>query len=286
VALQLTGIRRYPVKSCSGFDLDQAVVERCGLAGDRRWMVVDESGVVVTAREHPTMLLITPELTDTGLHLHAPSQPDLAIGRPTEAPLEDVTVWRSTVAASPAAHDAHAWLSAVIGKPVRLVYLDDADRRSPNPDFADTDDRVSFADAYPVLLATEESLQAVNGWIADFTDVPPANPFHDDIVRLVANEVTVGTGGGLYGVDNPVKRQSMAVFLLKAEHGSGYTRPACVGVFPDVACPSTFADWIEQLVTENITVGCGGGNYCPQVANTRGQMAVFLSKTFGLPLTP
>jgi len=167
VALQLTGIRRYPVKSCSGFDLDQAVVERCGLTCDRRWMVVDESGVVVTAREHPTMLLITPELTDTGLLLHAPSQPDLAIGRPTEAQLEDVTVWRSTVAASPAAHDAHDWLSAVIGKPVRLVYLDDADRRPPNPDFADTDDRVSFADAYPVLLATEESLQAVNGWIAE-----------------------------------------------------------------------------------------------------------------------
>jgi hypothetical protein len=53
-------------------------------------------------------------------------------------------------------------------------------------------------------------------------------------------------------------------------------------VFPDVACPSQFADWIEQLAAEDITGGCGNGNYCPQNPNTRGQMAVFLTKTFKL----
>jgi hypothetical protein len=50
-----------------------------------------------------------------------------------------------------------------------------------------------------------------------------------------------------------------------------------------VPCPSTFADWIEQLAAEGITGGCGGGNYCPNGASTRGQMAVFLTKTFPLP---
>ena len=105
-----------------------------------------------------------------------------------------------------------------------------------------------------------------NGWMADFLDVPPANPFYADIVKLVANEVTVGVGGGLYGVDNPVKRQSMAVFLLKARHGLCYTPPPCTppGVFADVPCPSTFADWIEALFDEGITGGCGGGNFCPR----------------------
>ena len=56
--------------------------------------------------------------------------------------------------------------------------------------------------------------------------------------------------------------------------------PACDGDFADVACPSTFADWIEQLAAEQITGGCGGGNYCPNNPNTRGQMAVFIIKTF------
>ena len=71
----------------------------------------------------------------------------------------------------------------------------------------------------------------------------------------------------------------MAVFLLKAEHGSDYVPPACSGVFEDVACPSQYANWIERLAAEGITAGCGGGDYCPAASATRAQMAVFLLKT-------
>jgi hypothetical protein len=53
-------------------------------------------------------------------------------------------------------------------------------------------------------------------------------------------------------------------------------------MFADVACPSLFANWIEQLAAEQITGGCGGGNYCPLNNSTRGQMAVFVVKTFHL----
>jgi hypothetical protein len=76
----------------------------------------------------------------------------------------------------------------------------------------------------------------------------------------------------------------MSAFLLKAKYGSGYVPPACAGVFSDVACPSQFAAWIERLAAEGITAGCGGGKYCPADPNTRGQMAVFLTKTFLLQL--
>lgn len=119
-----------------------------------------------------------------------------------------------------------------------------------------------------------------NGWVADFLDVPPGNQFYGDIVKLVANEVTVGIGGGLYGVDSPVTRQSMAVFLLKAKYGLCYTPPACTppGVFADVPCPSTFAAWIEALLDEGITGGCGGANYCPLNTVRRDQMAPFMLK--------
>jgi hypothetical protein len=75
----------------------------------------------------------------------------------------------------------------------------------------------------------------------------------------------------------------MAAFLLKAEHGASYVPPTCTGAFPDVACPSLFADWVEQLAAEGVTAGCGGGNYCPLAPNTRAQMAVFLVKAFELP---
>jgi hypothetical protein len=117
-----------------------------------------------------------------------------------------------------------------------------------------------------------------NAWVADFLDVPPASNFHGDVVKLVANEITAGIGGGFYGVSDNIKRQSMAVFILKAEHGICYTPPPCSGMFADVPCPSTFANWIEAMAAEGITGGCGGDNFCPQNPVRRDQMAVFLLK--------
>ncbi len=111
-----------------------------------------------------------------------------------------------------------------------------------------------------------------------FADAPPASPFYSFIEGIFHNGVTNGCGSGNYCPSSPVRRDQMAVFLLKAKHGPSYTPPACAGVFGDVPCPSPFADWIEQLSVEGVTAGCGGGNYCPGDAVTRQQMAVFLLK--------
>ena len=118
-----------------------------------------------------------------------------------------------------------------------------------------------------------------------FDDVPCPSIFADWIEELAAEGVTAGCGdGSIYCPADAVTRQQMAVFLLKAEHGSAYAPPSCTapGSFPDAPCPGPFTDWIEQLAAEGITGGCGGGNFCPGNPNTRGQMAVFLTKTFGL----
>ncbi len=152
------------------------------------------------------------------------------------------------------------------------------------PPYSITADMPAFAagTAHDVVVTNPGGVSGTlrNGYIADFLDVPPANQFHDDVVKLVANQVTAGIGSGLYGVDNPVKRQSMAVFVLKAEHGVCYTPPPCTppGVFADVPCPSQYADWIEAMAAEGITGGCGGGNFCPQDSVRRDQMAPFLLK--------
>jgi hypothetical protein len=115
----------------------------------------------------------------------------------------------------------------------------------------------------------------------DFLDVPPSDPFHDYVDTLARNGVTAGCGGGNFCRDSSVTRAQMAVFLLKGEHGSGYTPPACTGVFADVECtptPAFAVDWIERLYAEGITAGCSPGNYCPGAGVTRAQMAVFLLK--------
>jgi hypothetical protein len=115
-----------------------------------------------------------------------------------------------------------------------------------------------------------------------FSDVPCPSTFASWIEALAAEGITGGCGSGNYCPTSPVRRDQMAVFLLKAEHGAGYAPPACAGIFTDVPCPSAFANWIERLAAENITGGCGGTNYCPASNNTRGQMAVFIVKTFHL----
>lgn len=165
--LRLTGLRRYPVKSCRGEDLDLARVEPWGLDGDRRWMVVDPGGEVVTAREANALVLITPEITDRGLRFRSPGVADLVVDRPASGPRLEVTIWDDTVPARLADDRASSWLSEVIGRPLRLVHLDDPRRRPVDPDVAAPGDVVSFADGFPVLLASEESLAQLNAWIAD-----------------------------------------------------------------------------------------------------------------------
>lgn len=114
-----------------------------------------------------------------------------------------------------------------------------------------------------------------------FLDVPTGS-FAADWIEQLANEgVTGGCGGGNYCPTASVSRKQMAVFLLKSRNGALYLPPPATGVFADVPPSDPFAPWIEQLAAEGITGGCGAGNYCPNNPVTRGQMAVFLSKTFG-----
>jgi hypothetical protein len=113
----------------------------------------------------------------------------------------------------------------------------------------------------------------------DFADVPPDHLFYGDICAIGRHGITAGCGGGDFCPEAPVRRDQMAVFLLKAKHGESYLPPPCTGIFSDVPCPGPFTDWVEQLKAEGITAGCGDGSYCPDRAVTREQMAAFLLKS-------
>ena len=163
--MHLESIYRYPVKSCRGEPLTEALVEPWGLAGDRRWQIVDPEGECLTAREQPRMLLITPELLPDGVRFSGPDIDDLVVDRPT-GPRIDVRVHDDDLTAIPADPAAHAWFSKILGVDARLVYQDDPTGRHPNPDYAAPDDVVNLADAFPLLLATTPSMDALNALIA------------------------------------------------------------------------------------------------------------------------
>jgi len=116
-----------------------------------------------------------------------------------------------------------------------------------------------------------------------FTDVP-ANAFGAKHIELLANlGISTGCGGGKFCPNGTVTRDQMAVFLLRTLLGSGFVPPAATGKFTDVPVSNPFAKWIEELSRRNITGGCGLNLYCPTNTNTRGEMAAFIGRTFGLP---
>jgi CSLREA domain-containing protein len=115
-----------------------------------------------------------------------------------------------------------------------------------------------------------------------FQDVPCPSQFANWIEELANEHITSGCDATHFCPSDNVRRDQMAVFLLKAKHGSTYVPPTCTGIFLDVPCPSQFANWIEELFHESITGGCDATHYCPADPSTRGQMAVFIVKTFNL----
>lgn len=122
---------------------------------------------------------------------------------------------------------------------------------------------------------------------ATFTDVPYGSFAFDWIEKLREDGITSGcqVDPPKYCPDSPVTRAQMAIFLLRMKFGADWTPPALTNGtgFLDVPSDHFAAPWIKELAAQGITAGCGSGNYCPEQAVTRAQMAVFLVRTFDLP---
>lgn len=174
---------RYPVKSCRGESLERVEVEPWGVAQDRRWMVVDPAGTMVTARELNRLLVVHPTLTDVGLRLAVAAEPAVEVPVPDPAEQVPISIWSSRLTAADAGEAAARWLSDTLGRPLRLVHLDDPRRRATSPVYSGPDDRVSLADGYPLLLTTTASADVVS----EAADAPV--PMH----RYRPNLVVEGT---------------------------------------------------------------------------------------------
>lgn len=168
--MSLAELWRYPVKSCRGESLSDALVEPWGLAGDRRWMLVDDAGAAITARTINALVLLRPEITESGLLLHCPGQSPLEVLRPDPAVQVPVSLWSSHLTAVPTDRAVAAWVSAKLEVGARLVWLDDPTRRPTDPAYSEPSDRVSFADGYPLLLTSEASLAALDEEMAASQD--------------------------------------------------------------------------------------------------------------------
>lgn len=161
--MRVTSIWIYPIKGARGIPLSAAEVRARGLAGDRRWVVVDAHGKFVSQRTHPQLALVHVELRPDGsLDVRAADLPALHVEVPTDTLRLSATVWDDTVTALSCGPEADAWFSRVLGQPCRLAHMDALARRPVAAPYGRGEEEVSFADAMPLLLACDSSLADLN----------------------------------------------------------------------------------------------------------------------------
>jgi uncharacterized protein YcbX len=164
--MRLSALYRYPMKSARGESLQQVALDKLGLDGDRRWMLVDEaSGRFLTQRAEPRMSQLSALWNALGgLTLSAAGRPTLDVDLPgADAPLRGVTIWRDTLRVPDAGDAAGAWVSDFIGKPTRLVQVPLERARTTQAGYGKDDDQVAFADGFPLLLIGQASLEELSG---------------------------------------------------------------------------------------------------------------------------
>ncbi|VVN03611.1 putative protein YcbX [Pseudomonas fluorescens] len=160
--MRLSALYRYPLKSCKAEPLQNISLDKLGLDGDRRWMLVDEaSGRFLSQRVVGQMSQLSAVWNaEGGLTLSAPGHSAIEIALPgADAELRGVTIFRDSLRVPDAGDAAGAWVSDFIGKPTRLVQIPLERARMTQSGYGNDDDQVAFADGFPLLLIGQGSLE-------------------------------------------------------------------------------------------------------------------------------
>jgi uncharacterized protein len=167
--MRIKELHVYPVKGAAGISLGQADLDAFGIRHDRRWMIVAEGdGGFITQRNHPRLALLGTGLEEEALVLRSPGAGELRL--PLEAPpgpRRRVRVWEDEVEAVDAGDGAAALVSAHLAVAARLLYMPGDSFRQADLDYARPGDRVSFADGFPLLLISRQSLDELNRRLAE-----------------------------------------------------------------------------------------------------------------------
>jgi hypothetical protein len=178
--IRVASLHYYPVKSCGGTSMQHATIDARGFIDDRAWLVTTADGVFLTQRELPRLALIHPWTDGGALMLSAPDMPALSVCRRADGARRDVAVWADTCATIDQGDEPAAWLTAFLGRPCRLVRMPEDFVRPTDPVYsAGFNGQVTFADGYPMLLISEESLGDLNRRLAEPL---PMNRFRPNIV--------------------------------------------------------------------------------------------------------
>ena len=163
--LTLSEIYIYPVKSLGGILLKEAKAEHMGLQYDRRWMLIDENGIFITQRKYTELALLKVSIEKAGLKISHKLNPQLNIWFSfieNTGNLIPVTIWDDQSIGLEVSKEVNEWFSAFMKKDVRLVYMQNGEKRFVDPKYAKKEEIVGFADGYPFLIISQASLDGLN----------------------------------------------------------------------------------------------------------------------------
>ncbi len=167
----VTDLYIYPIKACAGIRVLGAAVGKAGFADDRRWMIVDDEGKFVTQRTLPQLSQVKVSIVDFDYRISVGDSSFSIPRRPTSGRPRTVQIWKDQVTAWE--HDELGeYLSDTLGGRYHGVFVPDDALRAVNPARARAEDRVGFADGYPFLMVSRESLDELNRRLAE-RDEPP-----------------------------------------------------------------------------------------------------------------
>ncbi len=177
----------YPVKSCAGVEVQEALLIETGLEFDRAWMVVDTQGEFVSQRQLPRMALIQPQLKHFEMILRAPGMLALHIALDKVEQPTTVKVWSDTLKAYDMGDIAAQWFSDFLGQKLRLARFDPEQQRLSNKKWTgDVDAQNQFADGFPILVVSEASVAELSEKLAAAGHAPVT------VERFRANIVLAG----------------------------------------------------------------------------------------------
>ena len=166
--MHLKELHIYPIKSARGISLKTARLDARGLELDRRWMLVDENGSFLTQRKIPRLALLHVEVREGHLAVQTDGLQELTVPfRPESGVARRVRVWEDTVDAFDAGDDAARWFTSMMGRSCRLVHMADEAHRIADLRYARQESLVSFADAFPLHLSSQGSLDDLNSRLAE-----------------------------------------------------------------------------------------------------------------------
>lgn len=178
----LKAIYIYPVKSLGGISLTEAELEPRGVKYDRRWILTDQNGKMLTQRTHPHMALFKTALADDGIIVSAPEDNADTILIPFNSFKEEklrIHVWDTGGFAHAVSETLDQWFTAHLGFSARLWYMPDHSDRKLESSYTRYQGPMSFADGWPILVISEASLSALN---EQLEEAVPMNRFRPNIV--------------------------------------------------------------------------------------------------------